>query len=395
MSKKELQILITLAAVQFTNILDFMVLMPLSPQIMGSFNLEPDAWSYLVGAYTAAATVSGILTLFFIDKIGRRQFLMTVYAGFMIGTVMCALSNTYELLLSSRIIAGLFGGALGAVNMSILGDVIPNEKRGRAMGILMIGFSTASSLGVPIGLKISEMYGWNAPFYGVVIMALAVMVMIFIFIPPLKGHLELQTGNTFQSLIEVFKSFNQVKALFFMFILVLGHFLIIPFIAAYMENNVGINEDELFYIYLFGGVTAMFSGMITGKISDVIGKQKVFIAGVLLTLIPIYFITTMEPSALWYAILITTLFFILNTIRIIPGMALIVGAAEPKTRGVFMGVRSAIQMFASTVAAMIGGFIVVEDESTGLFLHYDVLGYVALGVSVAAIFLVGRFKSVN
>ncbi len=361
MKKEEIIILLTLAAVQFTNIMDFMVLMPLAPKIIGAFDLSAENWTYLVASYTLAATASGILALFFIDRIGRRQFLLIAYSGFLIGTFLCAEANSYMTLVVARVLAGLFGGALGAVNMSILGDVIPNERRGRAMGILMIGFSAASSLGVPIGLKMGEVFDWHAPFYGVFGLGVLVLLIIRITIPVLNDHVSLQTGSTIESLREVFRSKNQLKALLFMLVLILGHFMIIPFLAAYMEKNVGILEDDLFYIYLFGGVTAMFSGTITGKLSDKIGKQKVFIVGVLLTIIPIYLITQMEPSPLYYVLIVTTLFFILNTIRVVPGMALIVGAAEPKTRGVFMGVRSAVQMFASSLASIIAGFIVQMD----------------------------------
>lgn len=392
MFKKELAILFTLAAVQFTNILDFMVMMPLAPQIIGEFDLTSESWGGLVASYTLAATVSSVLTLFFIDRLPRRTFLMIVYTGFLLGTLLCGISNSFNTLLGARVLAGLFGGGLGAVNMSIVGDVIENAKRGRAMGILMMGFSIASSLGVPIGLKISEFYGWNAPFVGVALVSILVLISIRLSVPKLDGHISLQTGVV-SGIKEVFKDLNQLKAFFFMFCLILGHFLIIPFIAAYMEKNVGINQSDLFNIYLFGGIGAMITGVFTGKISDRIGKVKVFNIGVVLTCVPIFLITSMKEASLFYAIVISTMFFVFNTIRIVPGMALIVGAAPPKTRGVFMGIRSAIQMFASSMASLIAGFIVFTNEN-GYFENYDLLGYLAIGVSLLAILLVSRFKSI-
>ena len=191
MNKKELAILLTLAAVQFTNILDFMVMMPLAPQIMGAFDLNSETWGFLVASYTLAATVSSVLTLFFIDRLGRRTFLTIAYSGFLIGTFLCGISDSFNELLGARLLAGLFGGGLGAVNMSIVGDVIDNAKRGRALGILMMGFSVASSFGVPIGLKLSELYGWNIPFIGVALTALLVLFSIQLSIPKLKGHIAL------------------------------------------------------------------------------------------------------------------------------------------------------------------------------------------------------------
>src|SRR5690606_41032724 len=87
------------------------------------------------------------------------------------------------------IIAGLFGGLIGAQVMSIVADTFPYEKRGRAMGYLMAAFSVASVLGVPISLYLANFFSWHAPFILVAVMGIILIPFSMKFIPPMKSHI--------------------------------------------------------------------------------------------------------------------------------------------------------------------------------------------------------------
>ncbi len=83
------------------------------------------------------------------------------------GTLLCALAPTYPLLVAARAIAGTFGGVTGAVILAIVGDVIPEHRRGEAMGLVMSAFSVASIFGVPLGLVLASDFSWHVPFYAI------------------------------------------------------------------------------------------------------------------------------------------------------------------------------------------------------------------------------------
>ena len=160
---KEKLILWTLAAINFTHIVDFMILMPLGPQLMRIFEITPREFGLLVSSYTFSAGISSFLGAFILDKYDRRTILLWVFSGFLLGTIACALSPNYTILLISRIISGVFGGLTSALIMAIIGDVIPDSRRGKAMGLVMAGFSVAPVVGVPFGLYIASISNWHAP----------------------------------------------------------------------------------------------------------------------------------------------------------------------------------------------------------------------------------------
>jgi predicted MFS family arabinose efflux permease len=165
LDKKEKILLFILASIQFTSIMDFMIMMPLGPQLMRIFQINPQEFGFLVSAYTFAAGFSSFIGVFWIDNFDRKKALMNMYLGFLLGTLACALSPTYTILVLSRILTGLFGGLLMALVFSIIGDVIEEKRRGTAMGYVSTSFSLASVLGVPFGLFIASFWNWHAPFF--------------------------------------------------------------------------------------------------------------------------------------------------------------------------------------------------------------------------------------
>src|SRR5215204_6463378 len=186
---KERTILLLLAVLNFTHIMDFMIMMPLGNYLMPYFDISSQQFSMLVAAYTFSAGISGFLAAFFVDGYGRKKVLMFAYAGFLIGTLFCALAPAYEFLLASRVVAGLFGGLIAAQVLSIVADLVPYERRGAAMGMIMAAFSAASVFGVPFGLYIANLFNWHAPFFFVVILGVLLVPFLIKFLPKMDKHL--------------------------------------------------------------------------------------------------------------------------------------------------------------------------------------------------------------
>ena len=126
----------TLAAANFTHVMDVMIMMPLGDTFMSLFGINPQQFSLLVSSYALAAFGSSLLAVSFLDVFDRKRALLFIYGGFTIGTFLCALAPSYEVLLTFRFITGAFGGVLGALALSVVSDLFPFQERGRAMGIL-------------------------------------------------------------------------------------------------------------------------------------------------------------------------------------------------------------------------------------------------------------------
>lgn len=395
MNSKERFLLLTLAAINFTNIMDFMIMMPLGPQLMRIFDINTQQFGLVVSSYTFSAGFSGFCTAFFIDKFDRKRFLQVLYAGFLIGTLACGLAHTYELLMVARIFTGLFGGVLGAVILAIVGDVVPFERRGQAMGFVMAAFSIASVLGVPFGLRIANEFGWNTPFILLAVLALPVQFFIYKFVPNLSAHTQAgKEVNVLQVVKNITSSSNQRKAITLMMVVMFGHFSIIPFLSPYMVSNVGFTETQLEQIYFFGGLSTIVTSPLIGKLADKIGKLKVFTIFVSISCIPVLFITHMPRVDIWIALIATSVFFAVSSGRFIPAQAMVTATVEPKNRGSFMSIVSSMQQLSAGLASYIAGLVVVK-QANGEMLNYNWVGVMSVIAAIFTLFLVRRITAAD
>lgn len=358
--------------------------MPLGASIMKRFELSPQAFSLLVSAYTFTAGGSALISALYVDKLDRKHTLLVVLLGFMLGTLACGLAPNYWFLFAARCIAGAFGGLLGALILAIVGDLVAPEKRGRAMGLIMAAFSVASVVGLPIGLYLAKIFNWHIPFLLIAALCIPIWILSYFNIPKINAHLIKEKSSIWLVFKHVKYNKSQQRGLVFMVLLMLGQFTIIPFIAPYMELNIGISSANIPMIYFFGGLLTMFTSPIVGKITDKFGKNKTYTFFAILTLIPIYVITNLGKNSLWIVLIITTFFFVVSTGRMIPAQAMILGTVPPNIRGSFMSLNSAVQQAAAGVASIIGGTI-INSNASGALLNYQYVGYFALAASIMAI----------
>ena len=389
---KEKIIVFLLACINFTHIMDFMIMMPLGPQLMRLFQISPQEFGLIVSSYTFSAGIAGFLAAFFVDRFDRKLILTIAYIGFVSGTFACAYAPTYAFLVAARIIAGAFGGLIGAQVFSIIGDLIPYERRGSAMGNMSAAFSVASVVGVPFALYVAAEWSWNATFFIIASLGTIIIPFIFSTLPQMTGHVvKIQNHRPFAVIENILQDKNQQIGLLFGVILMVGHFSIIPFISAYMVANVGFSEKDLTYIYLVGGVFTFFSSPIIGKLADKYGKLKIFTIFGFLALFPIFLITNMPRVPIAWALVATAMFFVFASSRFIPANAMITSLVTPQQRGGFMSISASLQQLASGFASFAAG-LVVSKSATGELLGYNYVGYVAIAVSILCIFVAQKLK---
>jgi predicted MFS family arabinose efflux permease len=398
MEKKERIILFLLAALNFTHILDFMIMMPLGNHLITYFDITGQKFSIILAAYSISAFIASFVASFFVDNFDRKKVLLFGYAGFLIGTFLCGLAPSANMLLLARIIAGLFGGLIGAQVMSIVADIFPYERRGSAMGYLMTAFSVASIIGVPLGLFLADLFSWHAPFLLVAVLGILLVPFLFRFIPSMTNHLVNNSNNIkspFDSFKSVFSTQMQINGLLLSAFLMLGHFLIIPFITPYMEFNVGFERSQIKYIYVVGGIVTLFTAPLVGSLADKYGKLKIFTITALLSLIPILFITNMPAIPFYYVLIVTGIWFILANGRNIASSAMVSNVVNSENRGSFMSINSAVQQLFTGIASIIAGLIVVTKKPNPQLLHYSWVGYLSLIIIVFCIYLARRLKAVS
>jgi MFS transporter, DHA1 family, inner membrane transport protein len=378
-------LLITLALIQFTHIVDFMIMMPLGPVIMAEFKISPERFSWLVSSYTFSAAVSGLSFSFFVDRFDRRKVLLLLFFGFGVGTLLCGLSQGYLQLLTARVFTGFFGGILGSVVLSIVSDAIEPKLRATAMGIVMTAFAMASIIGVPISLYIASLWGWHMPF---IILAGFLSLVFFLSwhaVPPLSSHLRgVHRDGPLQILTYIFSDRNRCLALSLGFFLILGHFTIIPFLSDSFVANHGLPQTQLPFVYLVGGCASILTAPLVGRLADRQGKHRIFYIGALLSIGPIVMLTVLPSLPLPLLFVAIPCFFALAGARMIPAQALISTTVEPRFRGAFMSYLSALQNLGSAVAATIAGKLVYRGAE-GQLMGFESAGAVAVLFTLLAI----------
>lgn len=391
-SRQEKFLLFTIAAIQFNHIVDFMIMMPLGPQLIRIFDINPQQFSFLVASYTFCAGLSGFIGSFFMDKWDRKKLLIFFFIGFSLGTLSCSISNTFTVLLISRSIAGAFGGVLNSITLAIISDNFSYENRGTALGWTSTSFSLASILGVPFSIFLANHFGWHSPFLFLGILSLSLFGLILNFIPSNKVF-ENKNVNFFEPLRILFKSKNLIYGLVFMFLLFMGQFTVIPFLSPSLVANAGLPESQLPLIYLVGGLLSIVAAPKIGKLSDKFGKHKVFAYGASLSIIPIFLITHLEVTPVYIILSISGFFFVGMGFRMIPAMALISGAPSAENRGSYMGLVSSVQSLSSAFASSIAGAIITKDAVSGKLQHYSAVGYVAIFFTILAIFTINKVQA--
>ncbi len=389
--RRELWLLITLAGIQFTHIVDFMVMMPLGPQFTQLFRISDAQFGLLVSAYTFAAGASGLLASLYIDRFGRKKLLLSLYMLFALATLACGLAPTYESLMAARIAAGAFGGVLSALSQTIVADVIPFEKRGRAMAIVMSSFSAATVAGVPLSLFLAAHWGWHMPFFAIAAVCAVLAAIAWNTMPSLKDHLGRAPSSALGNIKIVLADTNHQKAFLFSALLMFAGFTVIPYITIYTTTNGGLTNAQLPYIYLCGGAATLLTARWIGRLTDQLGKPVMFRRVAMLTMLPLFLMTQSAPWGLWGMLAVSTCFFICMSGRMIPGMAIVGAAGNPQLRGTFMALNSSIQSAAMGVAAFVGGLIISRDAQ-GLVQHYGVNAMLGIAATLISVWLVGKLS---
>ncbi|HXY36159.1 MAG TPA: MFS transporter [Planctomycetaceae bacterium] len=389
---RERIVVLMLASVQFISIVDFMIIMPLGPQLMRKLAIGPQQFGLVVASYTIAAGCAGFIASSLVDRLGRKAAFLGMDAGFLIGTFLCGLAPTYSTLVLARVLTGAFGGILGGLALAIIGDVFPEERRGRATGALMSGFALASVAGVPFGLYLGTHFGWHVPFILLGILGCPVWAMAASTLPPLRDHLAKATStHPLRVVFETFTHPNHLNAFALIVMLMVAAFTIFPYMAPFLVSNIHMTEDELGLVYIAGGAVTLFSAPLIGRLADRYGKLRVFRIVAPLSAALTLAAANLVPVPVAVAVAIMAALMVCNTGRMVAAMAMITGSVEPHRRGGFLSANASVQHLSIGFGTYLGGLIVAE-AADGHLLHVPTLGVVSAAATMLCLWLAGRIR---
>ncbi len=382
-------IILLLAILQFTIVLDFMILAPLGDILMKSMNMSTKQFGTVVSAYAISACISGIFAAGFADKFDRKKLLLFFYTGFILGTYFCAISYNYETLFIARIITGLFGGVIGSISMAIITDIFSIHQRGKVMGFVQMAFGGSQILGIPIGLVLANYWSWHATFYMVLILAILLGIALVIKLNPLTEHLKLiNNKNALQHLLQTIKKKDYRIGFLATALLSMGGFMIMPFSTAFMVNNIHIAQSQVAIIFFFTGIFSIIIMPIVGKLSDKYDKLLIFGIGTIIAIVMVVIYTHLSPVPIWLVIIVNIVLFIGIMSRMVPATALNSAVPDAYDRGAYMSINSSLQQFAGGVAALFSGLVVVQKSKNSPIENFDILGYVMVVLMLLCFYFV-------
>ena len=382
-------IIFLLAILQFTIVLDFMILAPLGDILMKSMNMSTKQFGTVVSAYAISACISGIFAAGFADKFDRKKLLLFFYAGFILGTYFCAISYNYETLFIARIITGLFGGVIGSISMAIITDIFSIHQRGKVMGFVQMAFGGSQILGIPIGLVLANYWSWHATFYMVLILAFILGIALVIKLKPLTEHLKLiNNKNALQHLLQTIKKKDYRIGFLATALLSMGGFMIMPFSTAFIVNNIHIAQSQVAIIFFFTGIFSIIIMPIVGKLSDKYDKLMIFGIGTIIAIVMVVIYTHLSPVPIWLVIIVNIVLFIGIMSRMVPATALNSAVPDAYDRGAYMSINSSLQQFAGGIAALFSGLVVVQKSKNSPIENFDVLGYVMVVLMLLCFYFV-------
>lgn len=387
--RQERLFLLTLAGIQFSHILDFMIMMPLGPILMRAFTIGAPEFGLLVASYSFSAALSGVLAASFVDRFERKRLLLACCALFAGATLTCGLAPSYGMLLAARGLAGIFGGIMGALVQTMIGDVIPYLRRARASGLVSTAFSLSTVAGVPLSLWLATHLSWRAPFVLIAAMSLIFIVIGVRLLPTLRHHLDATRTHLLAATFAVLADGNHRRALLYSALIIFSGFTVIPYITVYAVGNVGIAQQDIPIVYFVGGSATLISARFIGRWADHYGKVEIYRRVALVAMLPLLVLTQIGRVPLGVWVLCTTSFFVLISGRMIPAMAIISSAAQPKLRGTFMSLNGTVQSLSMGLATTLAGLLITVDGA-GRISGYSVVGYGAMAANLAAIVFVSR-----
>jgi len=367
-ARQDAWLLWPLAAIHFYHLLDLLMLQPLAPQLMSQLALSGGQFASLVTAYALCAALGGLIAALFIDRVERKRLLLILFALFSLMTLLCGLASDYAVLLLARGVSGLAGGMLSAMVQTLIGDLIPPERRGRATGLMMSMFSLASILGVPLALWLSELGGWRLPFILLATLAVPCALVAAWRLPRRPPMPQAVLRHPLAMWGRILAPRRHRAALLFVCCGVLSGACVMPFP----------------WVYLLGGAATLLASRWVGSWSDRIGKPQAFMRLATLSLLPLLLITVLPPLP-WYGLLLaTTLFFLLVPCRSVPAVALVTSSVDPALRGGFLAMNASCQQLATAAGAMLAGQLVqVSEQGVSGYGYAGLLGGLATLAAMA------------
>ena len=368
----EKKIVLLISAIQFVNILEFVIVLPLGPDFATDLAIPLSDLGFIGGSYTFAASVAGFIGSLILDRYNRQKAMIVALTGLTISTIASGFASSYPMMMLARVLAGLCGGPATSLSLAVVADLVPPERRGRAIGIVFASFSVASIIGVPASLEIASAFSWRWSFFAISILALIAIAMTVAWLPSFKPDFTRQSlPNEIKTSAKLLLNIDVALSMIMTTTMMIALFMIIPNIASFFMYNLEYPREHLGRLYLVGGIFSFIGMTQIGKLVDKIGSAHIATAATVIFSGVIFFGFALEKLVI-PVMLTFVLFMSCSGIRGVSYNTLSSKIPPPNQRGRFMSMQSAIQHMASASGAFIAAKMLTVNVDQTLSGMYEV-----------------------
>lgn len=361
--------------VQFVNVFDFMVIVPISPILVEQLAIPAANVGFITGSYTLAATVASLICARFLDKYDRKWVLQILLMGLIVGSFLTAFSQDQYSLILFRIMTGAFAGPLIGIILTIVIDQIEPLKRGRAIAAIMGTFTLVAVLAIPLSLQLIQHVSWRSLFYIISSIGLVSWLLTALLLPSMP--VDQQPKKAFGT-VSFWQQKRVIYSLFLMAGAVFSTFLIIPNLAVYLMANRHLPFSQLSSFYFWGGIISFIAMQAVGYLNkDQYPKYILWVTtlAIVYLLFDQFILDGILPLLLFFVLLMSLT--AARTVTIIIANSLIPSAHN---RAAYSTIQSAIQHFASGCAGAISSLIL--SEQSGQLVGLNKIAGLAIIISI-------------
>ena len=270
------------------------------PEMARDLSVSEAAAGQLLTVYAIATGVAAIPLTVATSGWRRKRLMLLAVAAFAVANIVTAVSSSYPVTLTSRLVAGVAAAAVWAELVGYARRLAPPQLQGRAIAITMAGIPLALSLGIPLGTLLGGLFGWRLTFGVVALISVLLLAWIGVSVPDAPG----QKAGKRQPILRALRLPGVVSVLFVVAAYVLAHNILYTYIASFLdEYDMGGRRGIVLLVF---GAASVVSIVVTGALVDrrlrqlTVASVALFIvAAVMLVLVAESEIAVYASMVLW------------------------------------------------------------------------------------------------
>ncbi|MGE7919579.1 MFS transporter [Viridibacillus sp. NPDC093762] len=241
------------------------------PIIADDLNVTLGTAGQLISVFALVFAISGPILLTLTARIERKRLYLIALFIFFIGNLMTYFSPNFSLIMVSRVITAMSTALIIVLSLTITAKIVSPAHRSKAIGVIYMGISSSLVLGVPLGILISNAFGWRVIFLGIGFLSIGSMILIHTFLEPIPTEGDVKPLSVQLKALGSFKIASAHLATMFT---LAGHYTIYAYFTPFLESTLNLNQYWISICYLLFGISAVFGGAFGGALGDWLGAPK-------------------------------------------------------------------------------------------------------------------------